>query len=41
MKVNENNFIEQLKRKNEKALVYVIDNYGWIINSSIKNIYTT
>lgn len=36
MKVNEDNFIEELKRKNEKALIYVIDNYGWIINSSIK-----
>ena len=36
MKVNENNFIDQLKLKNEKALVYVVDNYGWIINSSIK-----
>lgn len=36
MKVNESNFIEQLKLKNERALVYVIDNYGWIINSSIK-----
>lgn len=36
MKINEDNFIKHLKLKNEKALVYVIDNYGWIINSSIK-----
>ncbi|MCR8746900.1 sigma-70 family RNA polymerase sigma factor [Romboutsia lituseburensis] len=36
MKINEENFIQHLKLKNEKALVYVIDNYGWIINGSIK-----
>lgn len=36
MKINENNFIEHLKQKDEKALNYVIDNYGWIINASIK-----
>ena len=36
MKINEENFIIQLRRKNEKALDYVIDNYGWIIKSIVK-----
>lgn len=36
MEINEDNFIEHLNQGNEKALIYVIDNYGWIINSSIK-----
>lgn len=31
MKINEGNFIIQLRKRNEKALDYVIDNYGWII----------
>lgn len=33
MKINEENFIEQLKLKNEKAIEYVILNYGWIIKT--------
>lgn len=37
MKINEENFLDQLKKKNEKALDYVIDTYGWIIKSVIKN----
>jgi RNA polymerase sigma factor (sigma-70 family) len=36
LKITEDNFIEQLKKKNEKALEYVIDNYGWILKSVIK-----
>lgn len=36
MKINEENFLNQLKKKNEKALDYVIDTYGWIIKSVIK-----
>lgn len=36
MKINEENFLDQLKTKNEKALDYVIDTYGWIIKSVIK-----
>lgn len=36
MKINEENFLDQLKTKNEKALDYVIDTYGWIIKSIIK-----
>lgn len=36
MQITEDNFIEQLKNKNEKALEHVIDNYGWILKSVIK-----
>ena len=36
MKINEENFIAQLKFRNEKALVYVIDNYGRIVKSVVK-----
>ncbi|GAA0076694.1 sigma-70 family RNA polymerase sigma factor [Clostridium sp. CTA-5] len=36
MKINEGNFIPGLINKNEKALDYVIDNYGWIIKSIVK-----
>ncbi|MCR2022778.1 hypothetical protein [Blautia pseudococcoides] len=35
MKINEDNFIEQLKFWNEKALEYVIDNYGSIVRSEV------
>lgn len=36
MSVNEKNFIKLLKKKNEKALDYVIDNYGWLIKHIVK-----
>lgn len=36
MKIQEENFIQQLRKRNEKALDYVIDNYGWIIKSIVK-----
>ena len=36
MKINEENFIIQLRKRNENALDYVIDNYGWIIKSIVK-----
>lgn len=36
MKIKEDNFIQQLIFKNEKALEYVICEYGWIVKSIIK-----
>jgi RNA polymerase sigma-70 factor, ECF subfamily len=36
MSINEENFILHLKNKNEKALHYVIDSYGYIIKSIVK-----
>ncbi len=36
MKVTEENFIEKMKKGDEKALEYVIDNYGWILKTVLK-----
>lgn len=36
MKIGEDNFILELTNRNEKALDYVIDSYGWIIKSIVK-----
>lgn len=36
MDINEENFIIQLRKRNEKALEYVINNYGWVIKSIVK-----
>ena len=36
MKIQEENFIIQLINKNERALDYVIDSYGWIIKYTVK-----
>lgn len=36
VEINEKNFVKQLKRKNEDALVYVIENYGWVLKTVVK-----
>lgn len=36
MKIAEENFVRELKKGNEKALEYVIDNYAWILKTVIK-----
>ena len=36
MKITEENFIIQLRKRNEKALEYIIDNYGWVIKSIVR-----
>lgn len=36
MIITEDNFVLQLRKRNEKALEFVIDNYGWIIKSIVK-----
>lgn len=36
MKITEENFIEQMKKGDEKALEYVIDNYAWILKTVLK-----
>jgi RNA polymerase sigma factor (sigma-70 family) len=36
LKITEENFIEQMKKGNEKALEYVIDNYGWVLKTVLK-----
>jgi len=39
MKMNDENFINQLKKKNEKALDYVIQKYGWLIKTIVSKHY--
>lgn len=40
MKISEETFINQLKMKNEKALDYILEQYGWIIKSTVnKHLY--
>lgn len=36
MEITEENFILMLKQKDERALEYIIDNYGWIIKTIVK-----
>lgn len=36
MEINERNFVRQLKKKNEKALIYIIENYGWVLKTVVK-----
>jgi len=36
LKITEDNFVEQLKNRNERALEYVIDNYAWILKTVLK-----
>lgn len=35
MKITEENFMKQLKNKNEKAMEYVITTYGWLVKSIV------
>ncbi len=36
MQITEENFVAQMKKKNEKALEYVIDHYAWVLKTVIK-----
>jgi RNA polymerase sigma-70 factor (ECF subfamily) len=36
LQITEENFIEQMKKRNEKSLEYVIDNYAWVIKTVLK-----
>lgn len=36
MRITEENFIEQIQLKNEKALEYILTTYGWIIKTVVK-----
>ncbi len=36
MKVTELNFVKVIMRKEEKGLLYVVDEYGWIIQSVVR-----
>lgn len=36
MEINERNFVRQLKKRNEQALLYIIDHYGWVLKTVVK-----
>ncbi|WP_459761846.1 sigma-70 family RNA polymerase sigma factor [Alkaliphilus crotonatoxidans] len=36
MKITEENFIDQMKRGNERALEYVVDHYAWILKTVLR-----
>ena len=36
LRITEENFIEEIKKRNEIALEYVIENYGWILKTVLK-----
>ena len=36
MRITEENFIIQMKMRNEKSIDYVLDNYDWIIKAIVK-----
>lgn len=36
MVISEENFVYQLKMRNKKALDYILEQYGWIIKSTVK-----
>lgn len=36
MKVTEENLVREIKLKNQKAIGYLLDNYGWIIKGTVK-----
>ena len=36
MEITEKNFVEQMKKKNEKALIYVVEQYGWVLKTVVK-----
>lgn len=37
MDINDENFIRELRRKNEKSLEFIIDEYGALVNGIIRN----
>ena len=36
MKANENNFIDLIKKRKEEGILYVIDNYGGLLNAIVR-----
>lgn len=36
MEINERNFVRQLKKRDEQALYYVIDHYGWVLKTVVR-----
>ena len=38
MRINDSNVVQQLTKRNEKALYYIIDRYGGLIKKVIQNV---
>lgn len=36
MEITEKNFVEQIRKKNEKALAYMLEQYGWVLKTVVK-----
>ena len=36
LKITEENFVDQMKKRKEDALVYVINQYGWVLKTVVK-----
>lgn len=41
MQITEKNFVEQMRRKNEQALAFVINEYGWVLKTVVKRQMST
>ncbi len=41
MQITEKNFVEQMKRKNEQAVAFVINEYGWVLKNVVKRQMST
>lgn len=41
MEITEKNFVKQMVKGNEKALLYVIENYGWVLKTVVKRQMST
>lgn len=36
VQITEENFVDQMKKRNEQALVYVVEQYGWVLKTVVK-----
>lgn len=36
VEITEKNFVEQMKKKNEKALIYMVEQYGWVLKTVVR-----
>lgn len=36
MVITEQNFVKQMKKRNEEALIYVVEQYGWVLKTVVK-----
>ena len=41
LRITEENFVDQMKKRNEDALAYVINQYGWVLKTVVKRQMST